>query len=169
MKLFKLTTLLIGPLLFGCNQADDKTNSAPTLTQDENANKKSQLQVSSGDNISYEGKELTFIQDILDTSNATRGKVYVELIAGDSIFKRLYIFDGTALKYFAGDGLLTNLSDTTKAVDNYFGIKFIARDKYFIDIEIADKAGHGASDTWRIEYIIAKKRFDNPYFNVSRQ
>lgn len=137
-----------------------------TFTQCKSVNEKSQSQINSNNKISYGNKELTFVQDILDTTNTTKGKVYVELIAGDSIFKRLYIFDGPDLKYFAGDGLLTNLIDTTKAVTDYYGIKFIARGKHFIEIEIADKDGHGTSDSWRIEYIAPKKKFDNPYNDI---
>ena len=131
------------------------------LTHCKNDNDKIQLsQNTSFNKIKYNGKELTFIQDILDSSNTTKAKVYVQFIAGDSIFKRLYIFDGKELKYFAGDGLITNFIDTTNAITDYYGIKFTDRGKYFVEFVISDKDGKSASDNWRIEYITSKRKFD---------
>jgi len=117
--------------------------------------------VISKNKILYKNKELTFIQNILDSSNSIKGKIYVEVIK-DSIFKRLYIFDGTKLKYFVGDGISTNTIDTEKFVENYFGLAFSRRDKHSIIIEIVNIKGEPSSDAWQIEYIRTENRFDIP-------
>jgi hypothetical protein len=137
-----------------------------TLTQCINNNEKKDInkatQTISNEKIHYENKELTFVQDLLDSTNSIKGKVYVEFI-NDSVFKRMYIFDDKDLKYFVGDGKLTNLLDTVGAIEDYYGFRFIKQSKYSIGIEITDRKGNGCSDPWSIKYIEDRKVFDNPY------
>lgn len=137
-----------------------------TLTQCINNSEKKDLnkatQTISNEKIQYDNKELTFVQDLLDSTNLIKGKVYVEFI-NDSVFKRLYIFEGKDLKYFVGDGKLTNFIDTVGAIKDYYGLRFIEQSKYSIGIEITDKKGNGCSDPWSIKYIEDRKVFDNPF------
>lgn len=137
-----------------------------TLIQCVNNNEKKTLSIPSqtviNEKIHYDNRELTFVQDLLDSTNLIKGKVYVEFI-NDSVFKRLYIFEGKELKYFVGDGKLTNFIDTVDAIENYYGFRFIEQSKNSIGIEITDKKGNGCSDSWSIKYIEERKVFDNPF------
>jgi len=111
--------------------------------------------------ILYNNKELTFVQNMRDSANSIKGKVYVEFIK-DSIFKRLYIFDGAKLKYFIGDGVSTNLIDTERFVPEYYGLKIENRNQYSIVLGIVNPKGQPWSDAWQIVYSETKKRFDIP-------
>jgi hypothetical protein len=111
--------------------------------------------------IRYNNKELTFVQIMLDSANSIKGKVYVELING-SIFKRLYILDGTKLTYFVGDGVSTNFIDTERFVPEYFGLKIENRNQHSIVLGIVNPKGQPWSDAWQIVYSETEKRFDIP-------
>lgn len=111
--------------------------------------------------IMYEHKELTFVQNITNSSRSVKGKIYVQLIK-DSIFKRLYIFDGAKLIYFIGDGVSTNFIDTEKFVPEYYGLRIENRNKVAIILDIVNPKEQSWSDPWEIVYSETKKRFDTP-------
>jgi len=113
----------------------------------------------SKNNIINENKDLTFVQNITNSPTSVKGKSYVELIL-DSIFKRLYIFDGAKLKYFIGNGLSTNFIDTERFVPEYYGLKIGNRNQYSIVPDIVNQKGQPFSDPWQIVYSETKKRFE---------
>lgn len=112
--------------------------------------------------IEYKATRLTYIQDLIDSTNSISGKVYVQLL-NDSIFKKLYVFSDDNLKYYVGDGLFTNQVDTTNYNTNTYGFKFTLRYKSYVEIECVDNRGNGVSDSWTIKYIDKDRTFDNPY------
>ena len=111
--------------------------------------------------IMYGRKELTFVQNITNSSRSVKGKIYVELIK-DSIFKRLYIFDGAKLIYFIGDGISTNFIDSEKFVTEYYGIRIENRNQYSIVLDIVNLKRQTFSDPLQIVYAETQKRFDIP-------
>ena len=145
--------------LVSCNSSDKKieagqntyTNQPDTLPN----------QANSRQNIQYKGKSLTYIQDLLDSSNFLKGKVYVEFIDRDSLFKSLYIFDGKEVKYFVGDSVITNFIHTEETAPN-FGMRFEFRTKYHLDFFMAGHNGNGASDPINVD-ISSEKQFWDPF------
>lgn len=131
-------------------EADQNTyNKQPdTLTTQANSRQK----------IQYKGKSLTYIQDLLDSSNSQKGKVYVEFIDKDSLFKCLYIFDGKEVKYFVGDSVITNFIHTEETDPN-FGMRFDSRTKYHLEFFMVGHNGIGASDPINVEFISLKNNF----------
>ena len=112
--------------------------------------------------INYKSSQLTYIQDLVDSTESIRGKVYVQLL-NDSLFTKLFVLENDSLKYYVGDGVLTNGIDTTKYnTTNFFGLEFIVRCKTYVVIEMVDKTGKGISDSWTIQFLDTDKIFDNP-------
>jgi hypothetical protein len=112
--------------------------------------------------ITYKSSQLTYIQDLVDSTESTTGKVYVQLL-NDSIFTKLFVFDNDSLKYYVGEGVLTNGIDTTGYNStNFFGFEFTVRCKNYIVIEMVDSTGKGISDSWTIQFLDTDRIFDNP-------
>lgn len=108
----------------------------------------------SREKITFDGKELTYIQDLLDSSDQVKGKLYVELL-NDSSFARLYILDGKELKYFIGDNIITNKLDTTTySNDRNLPFQFELRWKHEFTVFFA------GSDPLTINHYDKKRKFD---------
>jgi hypothetical protein len=78
--------------------------------------------------IHFYNRELTFVQDLLDSSDHVKGKLYVQLF-NDSSFFKLYVLDGEKVKYFIGDSIYTNRIDTMsygndRSLPFQFGVRY---------------------------------------------
>ena len=178
----KLTFILIFFTLLGCNSSkkenlevkkDSIQNNISVSPVDSDRlklqNRRRELEkigynyshkILSTEKLRYDNKELTFIQDLLDSSNQVKGKLYVELL-NDSAFKRLYILNGKELKYFIGDNIFTNTIDTLKYGNpNIASLYFSLRYKYYFTVYFP------GADPFTIKYIDSRKRFDNAYWDM---
>jgi hypothetical protein len=108
----------------------------------------------SGGKISFDDRELTYVQDLLDSSDHVRGKLYVELL-NDSSFKRLYVLDGKEIKFLIGGNVMTNRIDSM-FYDNSKNIpfQFDVRCKHYFVVYF------GASDPMGIHYFDKHKEFN---------
>lgn len=118
--------------------------------------------IESTEQMDYDSKKLSFVQSLYD-NEVKKGDIYVELV-NDSIFKSLYIFDmNKKIKYEVGNGIFTNLTDTTKYSEtDFFGFKFVVRCKKYVAFTLANPQGESNSDRWHLEYMSDTDGFDNP-------
>jgi hypothetical protein len=153
----KNSIIILTFLLLGCNSGTTNINN------DNNIDSSYGLSIILTDSISLPGKDLTYISDLFDSANFSRGNVYIKKL-NDSIFRSLYIFNKNHLVYFVGEGIITNLRDTEHySTERYFGLKFIDRTKYSVTIEIADSSGNGVSDDRTIQYLRSKGSFGTAF------
>ncbi len=116
--------------------------------------------IQSRETMLFDDKELTFVQDLFDSTNQLRGKLYIQLLT-DSSFSRLFVLDGNELKYFIGDNIYTNKIDTLKYGNpNSDALYFSSRTRNSFTVYFP------GSDPQTIQFIDSKKRFDNAYWDA---
>jgi hypothetical protein len=119
--------------------------------------------ITSPKKITYRSNELIYVQDLVDSESKSMAQLYVQIV-NDSTFSKLFVLSNDSLKYYVGDGVLTNFNDSTPYnTHDFFGFEFIERCNKYVTIEMVDKSGNGISDPWTIQYSDKRKIFDNPY------
>jgi hypothetical protein len=118
--------------------------------------------ITSNKKITYRSIELTYVQDLIDSTGNSIAQLYVQIM-NDSTFTKLFVLSNDSLRYYVGDGVLTNWIDSTPYnTRDFFGLEFIVRCNKYVTIEMVDTSGKGISDSWTIQYLDKKKKFDNP-------
>ena len=118
--------------------------------------------ITSNKKIIFRSIELTYVQDLIDSTGNSIAQLYVQIM-NDSTFTKLFVLSNDSLRYYVGDGVLTNWIDSTPYnTHDFYGFEFKVRCNKYVTIEMVDTSGKGISDTWTIQYFDKKKKFDNP-------